>query len=142
MSCDLDMVNDFSITAKKGDQLSLGEVTGFRPLLIHKLMCRVRDVLRSSPPFCSLLSSLPRCECSELPLPPLSSLHPNSSLPFSIRPALALSRLPFPYALGPLALAFQLPPFLLSCHWSLAVAQPCHKASPGDAFLHFQSLTP
>lgn len=31
MSCGLDMVNDFSITAKKGDQLPLGKVTGFRP---------------------------------------------------------------------------------------------------------------
>ena len=110
--------------------------------LIHKLMCRVRDILCSSPPFFSLLSSLPRCECSELPLPPFSSLHPNNSLPFSIHPALALSRLPFPYALGPLAPAFQLLPFLLSWHWNLAVAQSCHLASPGDPFLHFQNLTP
>lgn len=31
MSCGLDMVNDFSITAKKGDQLPLGKATGFRP---------------------------------------------------------------------------------------------------------------
>lgn len=145
MSCGLDMVNDFLSQPRKVISPELGKPQVLDPPHSQagksdRGMCRVRDVLHSSPPFCSLLSSLLRCECSELPLPPLSSLYPNSS--FSIPRALALSCLPFPYALGPLALAFQLPPWLLSWYWNLAMAQSCHIASPGDPFLHFQSLTP
>lgn len=86
---------------------------------------------RSLLPSCSL----PKCESSGSPLPPLlSPPYPNSTLVVSVSPLCISHMHPSLQLWGP-SLGFA--PSLLS-HWNLAVACPSQTGSPGIPFLSFR----